>query len=113
MSKQNSLCGSDATIGQLYPDLCRIMLFVAFEQSDPESEANYQQIIFTPESGADLRLDCSRPACTCGGFDFAPLVDSMVRNGESRSHGDLYCSGHLAPGDECCSLHAEYRIIID
>ncbi|HZV82123.1 MAG TPA: hypothetical protein VFF53_08155, partial [Geobacteraceae bacterium] len=84
-----------------------------FEEADSESEPNYQQIIFTAEAEAIFRLDCSRDACADGGFDFAPAVDAMVKNQESRVHGKLVCAGTLGSGGERCSLQAEYRIIID
>lgn len=101
------------TISQLYPDVGRILLFVAFEEADAESEPNYQQIIFTAETEAVFRLDCSREECAGGGFDLAPVVDGMVKNQESRVHGHLACEGSLGPGRDRCGLRAEYRIIID
>jgi hypothetical protein len=102
-----------ATISELYPDVGRITLFVAFEEADSESEPNYQQIIFTAQTEAIFRLDCSREECVGGGFDFAPVVDEMVRNKESRVHGKLACEGTLGSGGHRCSLQAEYRIIVD
>jgi hypothetical protein len=101
------------TISELYPDLRRITLYVAFEEADSESEPNYQQIIFTAESEAIFRLDCSRDACVGGGFDFTPVVDDMVKHQESRVHDKLACEGTLGSGGDRCSLQAEYRIIID
>lgn len=102
-----------ATISELYPDVGRIILFVAFEEADAESEPNYQQIIFTAETEAIFRLDCSREACAGGGFDFTPVVDEMVKNKESRVHGKLACEGALGHGGHRCGLKAEYRIIVD
>jgi len=102
-----------ATIAELYPGIGRITLFVAFEEADSESEPNYQQIIFTPDSAAAFLLDCSRDACVGGGFDFAPIVADMVQQDESRVHGKLACAGTLGAGGEHCSLQAEYRIIIN
>ncbi len=102
-----------ATIAELYPDVGRILLFVAFEEADAESEPNYQQIIFTAETEAAFRLDCSRDECVGGGFDFTPVVDAMVKNRESRVHGHLACEGTLGSGGNRCGLEAEYRIIID
>lgn len=101
------------TISEIYGDIGRITLFIAFEEADSESEPNYQQIIFTPETEAGFRLDCSRDACVGGGFDLAPVVADMVRHQESRGHGKLACGGTLGPGGERCSLQAEYRIIVD
>jgi hypothetical protein len=107
---KNQAC---ATIADSYPGLGRITLFVAFEEADSESEPNYQQIIYTADSEAAFRLDCSRDACVGGGFDFAPIVADTVKQGESRVHGTLACAGTLGSGGEHCSLRAEYRIIID
>src|SRR3954462_12903192 len=88
------------TISEIYPDVERITLFVAFEVADQESEPNYQQIIFTTETKAVFRLDCSRDECVAGGFDLAAVVDEMVKSGESRIHGRLTCDGTLGlPGD--------------
>ncbi len=101
------------TISELYPDVGRIMLFVAFEEADSESEPNYQQIIFTAQNEAVFRLDCSRDECAGGGFDFAPVIDEVVKSGESRVHGELACTGTLGAGGERCTLKAEYRIIVD
>ncbi len=115
----NKETGSDtrnqarATISELYPDVGRIMLFVAFEEADSESEPNYQQIIFTPGTEAAFRLDCSRDECVGGGFDFSAMIDEMLKNGELRVHGVLACKGTLAPEGTPCSLKAEYRIIVD
>lgn len=102
-----------ATLSELYPDVRRITLFVAFEEADSESEPNYQQIIFTADAEAMFRLDCSRDACVGGGFDFTPVVDEMVKTGESRVHDKLACEGTLGSGGHRCSLMAEYRIIVD
>jgi hypothetical protein len=102
-----------ASISELYPDVERIVLFVAFEEADSESEPNYQQIIFTADTGASFKLDCSRDECVGGGFDFAPVVDEMMRNKESRVHGKLACEGTCGSGGDHCSLKAEYRIIVD
>lgn len=101
------------TVSVLYPDLRRITLFVAFEEADAESEPNYQQIIFTADNEAAFLLDCSRDACTGGGFDFAPIIDAMIKSEESRVHGKLSCEGTLGTGAEPCSLQAEYRIFIE
>jgi hypothetical protein len=102
-----------ASLAELYPEVRRIVLFVAFEEADSESEPNYQQIIFTADTEAMFRLDCSRDECTCGGFDFAPVVDEMMRNQESRVHGKLACAGTRGSGGDHCLLLAEYRIIVD
>jgi hypothetical protein len=113
MTNQNDKDKAPATIAQLYPAVRRITLFVAFEEADSESEPNYQQIIFTADSEAAFRLDCSRDTCVAGGFDFTPIVDSMIHTGEPMVHGKLACKGTLGTGGENCSLQAEYRIIID
>jgi len=113
MINHNDRNQEHATISGLYPGLRRITLFVAFEEADSESEPNYQQIIFTAESEAIFRLDCSRDACAGGGFDFTPVVDNMVKNQESMVHGTQVCRGTLGSGGDRCSLQAEYRIIID
>jgi hypothetical protein len=102
-----------ATLSELYPDVGRITLFVAFEEADSESEPNYQQIIFTADTQAVFRLDCSREECAGGGFDFTPIVDAMVRNQESRVHDKLACEGTCGCGGDRCLLQAEYRIIVD
>jgi len=104
---------TDSTISALYPELRRITLFVAFEESDSELEPNYQQIIFTADNEAIFLIDCSRDACVGGGFDFTPVIGDMVRNKESRVHGKLACEGALGSGRDRCALQAEYRIIID
>ena len=101
------------TIAELYPDVGRILLFVAFEEANAESEPSYQQIIFTADAEAAFRLDCSRDACAGGGFDFAPVIDTMMKNGESREQGTLACEGIVATDGYKCGLKAEYRIIID
>ena len=113
MIDQNEKHQTHGTISESYPDIGRIVLFVAFEEADSESEPNYQQIIFTADSEAIFRLDCSRDDCEGGGFDFTPLVDAMVRDGESRIHGTISCEGVLCPWNVQCGLKAEYRIIID
>lgn len=102
-----------ASISELYPDVGRIVLFVAFEEADSESEPNYQQIIFTADTEAMFKLDCSRAECVRGGFDFAPIVDEMMRNKDSRVHGKLACEGTLGSGGDHCFLKAEYRLIVD
>lgn len=99
-------------LSDLYPDVGRIMLFVAFQQAAAGADANYQQIIFTHDAEASFRLDCSRDECVDGGFDYAPFIDELIRSGESRSHGRIACGGRLGEGQQCCSLSSEYRIII-
>lgn len=112
-TKSAGLNKAHASISELYPDVRRIVLFVAFEEADSESEPNYQQIIFTADTEAIFKLDCSRDECVGGGFDFAPIVDEMMRNQESRVHGKLTCEGTLGSGGDRCSLKAEYRLIVD
>ena len=98
----------------LYPDLERLTLFVAFEEADANSEPNYQQIIFTENSAAAFRLSCSREECVDGGFDYEPIIDELIRSAEQQAHGKLACQGSLGCGDEGspCALQSEYRIII-
>jgi hypothetical protein len=102
-----------ATLGGLFPGLRRLTLFVAFEEADATAEPNYQQIIYTADAAADFRLDCSRDACSGGGFDFTPIVVEMVSSREAMAHGKLGCVGHLGLGAKRCALQAEFRIIID
>jgi hypothetical protein len=102
-----------ATLAEVYPALRRVTLFVAFEVADAESEPSYQQIIFTPDSVAAFRLDCSRDSCHGGGFDFTPVVDDLVQSGEAMVHGTHACAGTLGHGGGRCSLQAEYRIMVD
>jgi len=111
-TKSAALNKAHASISELYPDVGRIVLFVAFEEADSESEPNYQQIIFSADTEAVFKLDCSRDECAGGGFDFAPIVDEMMRNKESRVHGKLACEGTPGAGGDRCSLKAEYRIIV-
>ncbi len=98
----------------LYPDIERLMLFVAFEEADAEAEPNYQQIIFTENSAAAFRLECSREECVAGGFDYEPFIDELIRSSEQRAQGKIACQGSLGSGEEglCCALQSEYRIII-
>lgn len=113
MINHNDKHRADVTLSDLYPDLRRLTLFIAFQEADSESEANYQQIIFTPDTEAIFRLDCSRDSCSGGGFDLAPLVDAVVKNRQEMAHGTLACEGSLGFAGEHCSLQAEYRIIVD
>lgn len=98
----------------LYPDIERLTLFVAFEEADADAEPNYQQIIFTEHSTAAFRLQCSRVECVAGGFDYAPVIDELIRSRDERAQGKLACQGRLrrAEGDQCCALQSEYRLII-
>lgn len=112
ITKSDDRDQTQATISELYPDVGRILLFAAFEEADSESEPNYQQIIFTPQAEAIFRLDCSRDECVGGGFDFTPVVAEMLKNKGSRVQGKLVCEGTLGSGGHCCSLNAEYRIIV-
>jgi len=102
-------------ISDLYPNVGRIILFVAFEEADSEAEPNYQQIIFTRDSEAAFRLDCSRDDCADGGFDYAPYITELVESGEERAHGKFACGGWLGGGEDRqpCSLQSEYRIMVD
>lgn len=112
-TKNNDTNRVHATISELFPEVERIVLFVAFEEADQDSDPNYQQIIFTADTEAIFRLDCSRDECAGGGFDFTPVVAEMVKNGDSRVHGKLACEGTLGSGGDRCALKAEYRIIVD
>ncbi len=98
----------------LYPDIERLTLFVAFEEAEAESEPNYQQIIFTENSTAAFRLECSREECVAGGFDYEPFITELIRSGAQQAHGKIACQGSLGSGEEslCCALESEYRIII-
>ncbi|MEJ2199692.1 MAG: hypothetical protein P8X63_01560 [Desulfuromonadaceae bacterium] len=102
------------TLSELYPNVSRLILFVAFEKADSDAEPNYQQIIFTPDSEAAFRLDCSRDECVDGGFDYAPFIDQLVQSGKDRDHGKMVCQGRLCcgEGETPCSLQSEYRIFI-
>ncbi|HEY6837646.1 MAG TPA: hypothetical protein VI389_02770 [Geobacteraceae bacterium] len=112
-SSNNTNAPAHATIGELYPDVRRLLLFIAFQEADAESEPNYQQIIFTPETEALFRFDCSRDQCMGGGFDLTPIVADLMKNKEVRVQGQLSCEGALGPGGERCGLRAEYRIIVE
>lgn len=110
-----SIAAGCPKLSELYPSVTRIVLFVAFQQAAEGADANYQQIIFTPDSEASFRLDCSRDECADGGFDYAPFIDELMKSDEFRSHGRIACQGWLGEGEQRrrCSLHSEYRIIID
>jgi len=101
-------------LSELYPNVERLTLFVAFEEVDAEAEPNYQQIIFTADSTAAFRLDCSRDECVGGGFDYAPFVAELINSGDQRAHGKIVCPGRLGSGSESqpCALQSEYRIIV-
>lgn len=101
-----------ALIAELYPDIERLTLYIAVEEPDAETDPSYQQIIFTPESEATFRLDCSREECVGGGFDFGPAIDEAVKKGEARTQGQLACQGTLGPIGPRCDLEAEYRIVV-
>jgi len=110
----DSIKSGHPKLSELYPDIERLTLFVAFEEADAEAEPNYQQIIFTGDSAAAFRLDCSREECVTGGFDYEPFIDELIRSGEQRAQGKISCQGSLGSGEAglCCALQSEYRIII-
>lgn len=101
-------------LSDLYPDIERLTLFVAFEEVDAEAEPNYQQIIFTGNSAPAFRLECLREECVDGGFDYEPFIDELIRSGEHLAHGKIACQGSLGSGSggPCCALQSEYRILI-
>jgi len=105
---------SKQPLTELYPNVERLTLFVAFEEADVEADPNYQQIIFGPDSEAAFRLDCSREDCVDGGFDYAPFIDKLIRSGGERAHETIACDGWLSSGEERqpCSLQSEFRIIV-
>jgi len=109
----NSIETDHRKLSDLYPGIERLTLFVAFEEADAEAEPNYQQIIFTGDSTAAFRLECSRAECIDGGFDYGPFIAELVRSGEQRIHGKIACRGSLGGGEEGsrCALQSEYRII--
>jgi|GEM_PF-615506 len=111
----NSIQTGPLRLHDLYPEIERLILFVAFEEADAEAEPNYQQIILTENSAAAFRLGCSRDECVDGGFDFEPFIAELIRSGEQRSQGRLSCQGSLGRGDKSlpCALQSEYRIIIE
>lgn len=110
----NSIETGPMRLCDLYPDIERLTLFVAFEKADAEAEANYQQIILTENSAAAFRLGCSRAECVDGGFDYAPFIDELIRSGEHRGQGKIACQGLLGGDSEGvgCALQSEYRIVI-
>ncbi len=110
----NSIETGHMRLYDLYPDIERLTLFVAFEEADAEAEPNYQQIIFTENSAATFRLECSRDECVDGGFDYGPCIDELIRSGEQLGQGKIACQGSLGRGEEglCCALQSDYRIII-
>jgi hypothetical protein len=104
----------DKQLSELYPNVSRLTLFVAFEEAAAEAEPNYQQIIFGRDSEAVFRLDCSREDCVDGGFDYAPFIDALISSGEERAHETIACDGWLGSGTDRqrCSLQSEFRIIV-
>ena len=105
---------NDQKLYELYPDIEKLTLYVAFEKADAEAEPNYQQIIFSSDSAAEFHLECSREGCAQGGFDFASNIQALVRSGELRAQGKIVCPGMLRRDEKqtCCSLQSEYRIVI-
>ncbi len=110
----NSIEAGHRSLCDLYPDIERLTLFVAFEEAEAEAEPNYQQIIFTENSAAAFRLECSRAECVDGGFDYGPIIDELIRSGEQRAQGKISCQGSLGSGEGAlrCALQSEYRIIV-
>jgi len=101
-------------LSELYPNVSRVTLFVAFEEADADAEPNYQQIIFTGNAATVFRLGCSRDDCVDGGFDYGPPIADLIQRGEEREHGKIACEGRLGSGrrSKPCSLQSEYRIIV-
>ena len=110
----NPVSSGAPLLADLYPQVLRLMLFVAFEEADAEAEPNYQQIIFGPDSEAAFRLDCSRDECAGGGFDYAPAIAALIQGGAERAHDKIVCAGRLGSGADAprCDLQSEFRIIV-
>ena len=94
-------------ISARYPDVSSIV--VTMEYKNRLAPAMRRTLNFYPGSHAFFEISCLGDGCVDGGLDITRTLNSMIRNHDESSQGNLLCSNHNSTAS-----HADmsYRIAI-
>ncbi|HEX8949815.1 MAG TPA: hypothetical protein VF790_12670 [Dissulfurispiraceae bacterium] len=91
-----------------YPNVASIIIEMDYYKKAHSPLFMKRTINFFPGSAAFFLMDCMAESCTDGGFDFEPIIYTMVKGHVESGKGDLSCSGSNSSGHQ----RVDYRIAI-
>ena len=102
------------SVAQRFPNVARIRLLVALEDSGSGEGAGLQELCFWPDENADFDLRCSHRECVDGGFHFDGPIAEAVAGRLKLASGMVQCAGWQdAERKHRCPLAASYDVAID
>jgi len=91
-----------------YPGVASIVIAMKYYEKGHGSSLLQRTVNFFPGSAAYFLMDCLEGKCVDGGFDFDPIIYTMVKGHLESAKGELVCPGNDSPGHR----RIDYKIAI-
>ena len=95
-------------ISARYPSVASIVIAMDYYRRGDSPLFMKRTVNFFPGSAAYFLMDCLADKCTDGGFDFEPIIYSMVKGHLESGKGELSCRGSNSSGHR----RVDYEIAI-
>jgi hypothetical protein len=80
-------------VSERFPGVSNIEFRMTYYQKTKDPVLMKRTVSFSPTNYAFFRLDCMRDECSNGGFDLAPVVNSLVKGRKTAGKGNINCHG--------------------
>lgn len=80
-------------VSERFPGVSNIEFRMTYYQKTKDPVLMKRTVSFSPANYAFFRLDCMRDECSGGGFDLAPVVNSLVKGRKTEGKGSINCQG--------------------
>lgn len=80
-------------IADRYQGISCIEIRMTYYHRAPDPVLMERTLRFYPASHALFFMRCEHFGCADGGYDLAPVVDTLVRSGKASGKGTLFCHG--------------------
>lgn len=81
-----------------YPDVASIVIAMDYFKKGSGPAFMQRTVNFFPGSAAYFLMECMGERCVSGGFDFEPIIHTMVKGRVESAKGELLCPGNDASG---------------
>ena len=84
---------AEGLISERYAGLSSIEFRMIYYKRGMETVLMKRTLSFSPCDYAGFHLKCMEDGCTDGGYDLAPVVESLAKSGKKSIKGKIYCHG--------------------
>lgn len=95
-------------VADRYPDVASIVIAMDYYKKGSGPSFMQRKVNFFPRSAAFFHMECMGEKCVSGGFDFEPIIHTMVKGHLETAKGELVCPGNDASGHR----RVDYEIAI-